>query len=113
MTTWALVRLFLLALPIVFMIALIPYVVNDFLLALVYVLIIGVSALRYKFHDFGFLILGCVVLAISEYFFISTGVETFERRSLFGVMPIWLPLLWAYVFVAIKRGGLIIERHLS
>ncbi len=40
----------------------------------------------------------------SEYFFISTGVETFIRNSLFGVMPLWLPILWGYGFIAIRRG---------
>ena len=112
MITWALVRLFLLALPVVFMIVLIPYVQNDFLLAGIYILIIALSSLRYGRHDFLFLIVGCVVLFFSEYLFISTGVETFDRKSLFGVMPVWLPLLWAYVFVAIKRGTLVIEKYI-
>ena len=38
-----------------------------------------------------------------EYFFIKTGVKTFNRNTLFNIMPLWLPFLWAYVFVAIKR----------
>ena len=111
MVTWALVRLALLAAPVVFMIVLIPYVQNDFLLAGIYILIIAISSLRYGRHDLLFLVVGCVVLFASEYLFISTGVETFERKSLLGVMPLWLPLLWAYVFVAIKRGVLIIEKY--
>ncbi len=112
MVTTASVRLVMIAFPIVFMIGLIPYVQNDFLLAGIYIAIIAVSSLRYHRHDFTFLVVGCVILFISEYLFISTGVETFERRSLLGVMPVWLPLLWAYVFVAIKRGVLIFERYL-
>ena len=112
MPTYAVVRLIALAAPIFLMIALIPYVRNDFVLAGVYIAIIGVSSFRYGRNDFMYLIIGCLVLFVSEYFFISTGVETFERRSLLGVMPVWLPLLWAYVFVAIKRGVLIIEKYL-
>ncbi len=112
MPTLVIVRLVAIAAPIFFMIALIPYVRNDFLLALLYIAIIGVSSLRYSRHDFVYLVIGCLVLFISEYFFISTGVETFERKSLLGVMPLWLPLLWAYVFVAIKRGIVIIEKYL-
>ena len=106
------VRLVAIAAPIFFMIALIPYVRNDFVLAAVYVAIIAISSFRYDRHDFTYLVIGCIVLFVSEYFFISTGVETFERKSLLGVMPLWLPLLWAYVFVAIKRGVLIIEKYL-
>ena len=112
MPTFVIVRVVAIAAPIFFMIALIPYVRNDFVLALIYIAIIGVSSLRYSRHDFTYLIIGCLVLFVSEYFFISTGVETFERRSLLGVMPVWLPLLWAYVFVAIKRGIVVIEKYL-
>ena len=113
MPTLVAVRLVALAAPIFFMIALIPYVRNDFLLTGIYIAIIGISSFRYSRHDFMYLIIGFLVLLVSEYFFISTGVETFERRSLLGVMPLWLPLLWAYVFVAIKRGVLIIEKYLA
>ncbi len=113
MTTTAAVRAFMIGFPVLIMIALIPIVRNDFVLAGIYLGIIAVSSLRYGRHDLLFLIIGFVVLFFSEYLFISTGVETFERRSLFGVMPVWLPLLWAYVFVAIKRGVLVIEKYLS
>ena len=43
-------------------------------------------------------------MIISEAIFISTGVETFIRNSLFGLMPLWLPFLWGYCFVAMKRA---------
>ena len=112
MPTFVVVRLVAIAVPIFFMIALIPYVRNDFLLTGIYIAIIGISSFRYESHDFTYLIVGCLVPLVSEYFFISTGVETFERKSLLGVMPLWLPLLWAYVFVAIKRGVLVIEKYL-
>ena len=112
MPTFAVVRLVAIAAPIFFMIALIPYVRSDVVLTFIYIAIIGVSSLRYSRHDFMYLFVGCIVLFISEYFFISTGVEMFERKSLLGVMPLWLPLLWAYVFVAIKRGIVVIEKYL-
>ncbi len=112
MVTTVSVRVAMLSFPILCMIALIPLVRNDWLLAAIYVGIIIVSSLRYRRHDLVFLLVGFFVLLISEYLFISTGVETFERRSLFGVMPVWLPLLWAYVFVAIKRGVLLFEKYL-
>lgn len=100
------------ALPVLFMVALVPLVQNDVLLTVIYIVIITVSSIRYQRKDFIFLLFGCIVFFFSEYLFISTGVETFERRSLFGVMPLWLPLLWAYVFVAMKRGVLLFEKYL-
>ncbi len=106
------VRIVLIAVPVFLMIALIPYVRNDFVLAGVYLCIIGVSAIRYTRKDFAFLIFGFCMLLIAEYFFLLTGVEVFERRSLLGVMPVWLPLLWAYVFVVIKRSVLLFEKYL-
>ncbi len=56
------------------------------------------------------IMIGLIAITLSEYFFINTGVETFARQSLFGVMPLWLPLLWGYGFVAIKRSVKIIEK---
>ncbi len=49
-------------------------------------------------------------MIISEYLFIKTGVETFTRNSLFGLMPLWLPFLWAYAFVVIKRAIKILDK---
>ena len=48
-------------------------------------------------------------MILSEMIFISTGVEIFVRNTLFGLMPLWLPFLWGYGFVAIKRGIKILE----
>jgi hypothetical protein len=49
-------------------------------------------------------------MIVSEYLFIKTGVETFNRTTLFGLMPLWLPFLWAYGFVAIKRSTEILSK---
>ena len=98
------------ALPIVVMIALIPFIENDYLLAVIY--LIGsmiLLSIRKQKYDIAVFIFGLIVLTISESFFILTGVEVFKRTSLFGLMPIWLPFLWAYAFVAIKRSIRIIE----
>jgi len=113
MPTVVAARVLVIAVPVLFMIALIPFVKNDFTLAGIYIAIIAVSAIRYTHKDFAFLIFGFVMLLACEYLFLLTGVENFERRSLFGIMPIWLPVLWAYVFVAIKRSVLVFERYLG
>ncbi len=98
-------HLFLNFLPIVLMVALIPVIKNDYILAAVYVLITIISlALKKDSKEIPVFFLGLVILTISESIFISTGVETFQRHTLFGIMPIWLPILWGYGFVAIKRG---------
>ncbi len=87
------------------MIGLIPLVQNDYILVALYVGIILVSlAIERTEHDVLLFFAGVVFMTISEYFFISTGVETFVRNSLFGLMPLWLPILWGYGFIVIKRS---------
>lgn len=87
------------------MIGLIPIIQNDYLLTLVDIGIIVVSLVfKRDKNDVLILIVGFFVMMVSEYLFISTGVETFNRNSLFGLMPLWLPFLWGYGFVAIKRS---------
>ena len=103
-------QLFFNAVPALLMIGLIPLVRNDFLLTAIYLLIIGSAlAIKREPKDLTILIFGFFVMIASEYLFVSTGVETFNRNSLLGVMPLWLPFLWAYGFVAIKRGVKILE----
>jgi hypothetical protein len=104
-------QIFLNTIPIIIMIAFIPVFKNDYALTGIYFLIIFISfAIRYEKKDYLFFIFGFIIMIISEYFFISTGVETFMRNSLFGLMPLWLPFLWAYGFVAIKRAIIILDK---
>jgi len=87
------------------MIGLIPFVQNDYVLTAVYVGVIIVAlTIKRTPNDLLILIFGFVIMVISETLFISSGVETFNRNTLFGLMPLWLPFLWAYGFVAIKRS---------
>jgi len=103
--------LFLYTLPVVVMIGLIPFVQNDFVLTAVYVaFIIALLSIKSARHDFLALVFGFVAITISELFFVSTGVETFTRHTLFGLIPFWLPFLWAYAFVTIKRCLNILSR---
>lgn len=99
-------RIFLYSVPVLLMVALIPVVTNDYLLSVLYLAIIGAAyAVRHERNDLLLFTVGLVAMTISEFLFISTGVETFTRQSLFGAMPLWLPLLWGYGFVAIKRSA--------
>lgn len=87
------------------MIGLIPVVQDDYLLTVLYIGIILISlAVKRTQHDVLVFFVGAVFMMISEYLFISTGVETFIRHSLFGLMPLWLPILWGYGFIVIKRS---------
>lgn len=103
--------IFLNALPILVMIGLVPLVANDYLLSALFLLIIVISlTIKRTPLDLTALIIGAVLMTLAEYLFVSTGVETFTRNSLFGIMPLWLPILWAYGFVAIKRIVYILGR---
>ena len=96
--------------PIFVMIGLIPIIQNDYLLTVVYIGIILISFfIKKEKGDVFIFIFGFFVMIISEIIFVSTGVETFVRNTLFGLMPLWLPFLWGYGFVAIKRGIKIFE----
>lgn len=94
------------------MISLINFVNNDYILAGIYILIILADmAIRKTRHDTVALVFGFFAMTMFEYVFVSTGVETFTRKSLLGVMPIWLPILWAYGFVSIKRAVEIVDTN--
>ncbi len=98
------------AIPVLLMIGLIPLVHNDYVLTGIYAAIIVIALLiKRERNDLLVLVFGFFVMIASEYLFISTGVETFRRNSLLGLMPLWLPFLWAYGFVAIKRSVLILN----
>jgi hypothetical protein len=105
-------RLILLnALPIVLMIGLIWFVADDYLLTSIFFLIIVSSFIvKYEKGEWIYLALGLIAMTIAEAFFVSTGVEKFTRTTLFNMMPIWLPVLWAYAFVAIKRGIVVLRK---
>jgi hypothetical protein len=103
-------KIFLNSIPVLIMVGLIPLIQNDYFLTLVYVGIIFISLfIKHERNDIPVSIFGFFIMVIFEYIFINTGVETFTRNSLFGVMPLWLPFLWAYGFIAIKRSVLILN----
>ncbi len=104
-------EIFLTTIPVLLMIGLIPVVPNDYLLTFFYVIIIFISLfIKKESNDIFIFIFGFFIMILSESIFISTGVETFTRNSLFGLMPLWLPFLWGYGFITIKRGIRILEK---
>ena len=104
-------KLIILGIPAVVMIALIPFVQNDYLLTLIYLGFIGTSLFtKWDIKDFIALLFGFFVITFFEYIFVATGIETFSRRTLLGVMPLWLPVLWGYGFILIKRSIIILDK---
>lgn len=87
------------------MVFLIPIVEDDYLLTGIYIaIIIALFSFKKERKEILIFTLGFFSMIFFEYIFISTGVETFLRNSLFGIMPLWLPFLWGYGFVVIKRS---------
>lgn len=105
-------KILLNALPILLMIGLIPLIVNDYSLVSVYIAIISALLLiKYEPGEYIYFLFGLMIITFFEWFFVRTGAEIFQRRSLLGIMPIWLPFLWAYSFIAIKRSILAINDY--
>lgn len=98
--------------PILLMIILIPLVSDDYILTFIYIAIIifFLRVIKATKNEIIILFFGFIFMIISEFLFIKTGVETFVRTSLFGLMPLWLPFLWAYGFVVISRSVKILEK---
>lgn len=98
-------------LPIVGMIALIPLIRDDTILTILYGVIGYIRLWFFSVkHDRTIYTLGFLIMIILEAYFVSTGVEVFTRQSLLGIMPLWLPFLWAYSFLAMRRIIHLIER---
>lgn len=90
--------------PIIVLITVIPIAKNDFYILVSYIILIAVFLrLKYEKNEYKILIGGIVFMALFEYLFILTGVETFKNKTLFNIMPIWLPLLWGYGMIAMRR----------
>jgi hypothetical protein len=90
--------------PIILMILIIPIVKDDWILLGIFTLVSIVSLLiGHDKKELLVFLLGLIILTISESIFVSTGVEIFTRKTLFDIMPIWLPVLWGFSFVSIKR----------
>lgn len=102
------------ALPLLVMIFLISFIQNDYALFAFYGLIILILLIiKYESGEYIYFLFGFTVITFFEWVFVSTGAEIFQRRSLFGIMPLWLPLLWAYSFIVIKRSVIAINEHLN
>lgn len=86
------------------MILFIPFIRNDYILTAIYIAFIAAAFIDKRDRaDYILITIGFLGLMLGEYLFIHMGVETFNRTTLFGVMPFWLPFLWAFIFLSMKR----------
>jgi hypothetical protein len=86
------------------MVLLIPLIADEYVLLGGFLAILSVGlSLRRERHDGLAFFIGLVLMTAGEILFVQTGIETFSQQSFFGIMPLWLPFLWGYGFVAIKR----------
>lgn len=86
------------------MILFIPFIKNDYVLTGIYLIFIAAALIVKRDNaDYILMAVGFVGLTLGEYLFIHMGVETFNRNTLLGVMPFWLPFLWAFIFLSMKR----------
>lgn len=104
-------RIGLYALSVLVLIAAVPLVTNDILLLSLYFIAAAILiVLTHERNDYAAYFIGLIGISVAEFFFIQTGVETFSRAGLLGMMPVWLPFLWAYSFVVIKRSLKILDK---
>ena len=95
--------------PLFLMIFLIPFIKNDYTLTFIYFcfafvyILISPSKLNILVY-----LVGLIAMTIFETVFLYMGVEEFTSQTLFGIMPLWLPFLWAYGFLVIKDSLLIL-----
>ena len=105
------IKILVYALTILTLIGLVPVIQNDYYLTFIYLMLILLfTFLKKEKADWLFITIGFFSSFLGEYFFITTGVETFSRNSLFGIMPLWLPFLWTFIFLSMKRIFWIIYR---
>jgi hypothetical protein len=98
--------------PALPLILLIPVVKNDFVLTAIYIVVAFLYMLGHRMkHDWLVYTIGVFSITIFQSIFIMTGVETFNRATLFGIMPLWLPFLWAFAFLLMRRGIKVIDNY--
>lgn len=107
-------KVIVIVVSILLMVALIPYITSDFGLGMIYISVAAATFLLSKDKkEVLFFVLGFLLLTFAEIWFVSMGVETFNRETLFFGIPLWLPILWGYVFIMIRRGVHALDDFLS
>ncbi|RJQ35580.1 hypothetical protein C4568_00835 [Candidatus Parcubacteria bacterium] len=109
-----LVRILGIMLPVFVMILLIPLIKEDIAVIAIYIAIsAGALILSKDKKELIFFSFGLILLTCTEMWFVATGVETFHRDLFFINIPIWLPLLWAYSFVMMRRAIIALDTFLA
>lgn len=105
--------LLLYTLPLFGMISLIPLLEHEVGITLCYTLVAVSYFILHKWKKLDLIVytLGFIAMTLFETIFLLTHVEIFTQRGLFGIMPLWLPFLWAYGFLVIKDSLAVITKY--
>lgn len=85
---------------------------NNFLLFVIYIFLILLLIYIHKDKsELVIFIYGVVIGTIIEVIGTQiSGYQSFAKPD-FGGIPVWLPVVWGYGFIAMKRIGLILKTH--
>ncbi|OGF76773.1 hypothetical protein A3E62_00965 [Candidatus Giovannonibacteria bacterium RIFCSPHIGHO2_12_FULL_44_29] len=104
-------KVFIETLPILFGI-LLSYLFwqNSFVLFIIYIALSVVLILRHRDNsEFAIFIYGIIIGGLVEVIGTQvSGYQSFTEPDFLGI-PMWLPVVWGYGFVAMKRIGIILK----
>ena len=86
------------------------FYLNNLILTLLILAVIIVSLLvNFQKHEVWIMIIGTPIIMIIEYLLVRSGAESFSNPVVFG-LPIWLPFIWAYGLVVMKRIAMFLSK---
>lgn len=106
-TSW---KIFLELIPIFIMFIFIRlFLMNNLILTSLMIITIIISLfVKYEKKEYILMIAGAVLMTLIEILFVNTGAEKFTNPLFFGI-PVWLPIIWAYGLVVMKRIVLLLN----
>lgn len=99
-------------LPLFFALGVLLLIGNELLMTAVIIAIVLISfKIQYKKNEWKLFFIGLILGLSFELFGDAIyKLQTWQQTSLFG-LPLWLPVLWGYGFVIIRRIGNIIVKN--
>ena len=97
--------------PLIIGLVFLWFVQNEIIIFIALSIVIGITfKISYQKNEFKWLIIGIIIGILLEiggdYFY---KLQIWTSGSFFGI-PIWLPILWGYVFVIVRRIGNIVVK---
>lgn len=101
--------------PAVMAFALLPFLKGDEIrITIMLIIVIGITfVIEYKKKEWAVLLAGIIIGFLVEFSGDAVyQLQYWEQASFFG-LPIWLPILWGYGFVMIRRIGNLITSEIN